>query len=386
VTGLLASPTQAKALWYLTRGTGAVALLLLTVSVVLGVVSTTRFSSQRWPRFVVSGLHRNSTLLALVFVLIHIVTTILDGFAPIGYTDAVVPLRSPYRTVWLGLGAVAFDLLLALIITSLLRARIGIRLWRATHWLAYASWPIALVHSLGTGSDTSAAWLQLLAAACGIIVILAVVARAALADRGRMRVRVAAVSATALVPLAIVIWARSGPLQAGWAARAGTPARLLASRRTVTASVATRLHKRVPTRITARRATAVLPRGAFRAQLAGSLTQSSVGNGLVVLQIDATASGGFAGRVHVALRGLPLAGGGVQMEASVVGILPAGAQAWYAGQVVGLAGQQVLALVRAPGGQPVRVVLALQIAQSGAVSGLLEGGAAATSGFPGVTG
>ena len=121
---------------------------------VLGVLGTTRWRSERWPRFLVAGLHRNLTLLAIAFVVVHVVTTVADGYAPIRLVDAVVPFVSAYRPIWLGLGAVAFDLLLALIVTSLLRARVGLRLWRAVHWLAYAAWPLALVHGLGTGSDS----------------------------------------------------------------------------------------------------------------------------------------------------------------------------------------------------------------------------------------
>ena len=113
-----------------------------------------------------AGLHRNLTLLALVFVAAHVVTTVADGFAPIGLLDAVVPFVSPYRPIWLGLGAVAFDLLLALVVTSLLRARIGYRSWRVVHWLAYAAWPVALVHALGTGSDARIGWFALLGFGC----------------------------------------------------------------------------------------------------------------------------------------------------------------------------------------------------------------------------
>ena len=127
---LVASAGSAKTLWYLTRGTGAVAMILLTAGVVLGVMTTARLQTLRLPRFLVSGLHRNLTLLAVAFLVVHIVSTVLDGFVPIGLKDAFLPFLSGYRPVWLGLGAVAFDLLLALIITSLARARIGVRAWR----------------------------------------------------------------------------------------------------------------------------------------------------------------------------------------------------------------------------------------------------------------
>ena len=143
--------------WYLTRSTGAVALLLLTVAVALGVVDVKRWSTPRWPRFIVDSLHRNVSLLALAFLVLHILTSVLDSFAPISLVDAFVPFVGSYRPFWLGLGAVAFDLMLAVIATSLLRSRMGYSTWRAVHWLTYASWPIALVHGFGTGSDVNSA-------------------------------------------------------------------------------------------------------------------------------------------------------------------------------------------------------------------------------------
>ena len=156
---MIAVAGNAKTFWYLTRGTGIVALLLLTASIVLGVLTTSRWRTPRWPRFALSAVHRNLTLLTLVFIVVHVVTTVLDGYAPVRLVDAVVPFVSAYRPVWLGLGAVAFDLLLALVVTSLLRARLGYRLWRQIHWLAYASWPVALVHALGTGSDARSGFM-----------------------------------------------------------------------------------------------------------------------------------------------------------------------------------------------------------------------------------
>jgi hypothetical protein len=218
-----------SAYWYLTRGSGVVALLLLTSGVVLGVLTSTRWAAPRWPRFVVSGLHRNVTLLALAFVCVHVLTTILDGYAPIGLRDAVIPFVSRYRPLWLGFGALAFDLLLAIIATSLLRARIGYRTWRIVHWLAYASWPVALVHALGTGSDARTGWFGLLALSAVLAVVLAVLWRVLEAGSARGSIRVAGGVAALAAPAVIGIWAASGPLAHGWAQRAGTPTSLLAA-------------------------------------------------------------------------------------------------------------------------------------------------------------
>jgi Ferric reductase like transmembrane component len=372
MTGVITSAGNAKALWYLTRGTGTVALLLLTASVLLGVTTSTRWRSARWPRFLVNGLHRNVTLLALAFVVVHVVTTIADGFAPVGVLDTVLPLHSAYRPIWLGLGAVAFDLLLALIVTSLLRARIGFKSWRAVHWLAYASWPVALVHALGTGTDARTPWLQLLAVACTASVVGAVLWRAASARTGSVAVRSAAVLAAFAVPLAVFAWAISGPLRTGWAARAGTPKRLLAS--TPAPSVGTTL-------TSSRADTPSLPRGSFDATFIGRVSQSQAGNGYVTVTIDARAHGGFAGGVHIAIRGVPLDEGGVQMVDNVLALLPSGAPTWAAGHITALAGTRIAGVVQSSDGRTVHMRLSLTLDQvSDGVTGSLHAGTSPSDG------
>lgn len=163
--------------WYLTRATGVVALILLTAVVVLGVLNVTRFSSEHWPRFMTDGLHRQLSLLAMAFLGVHIITTLLDTYVTIGPLDAVIPFHSSYRPFWLGLGAVAFDLLLAVMVTSLLRARIGVRLWRSVHWLSYACWPLALVHGFATGADWRRSWMVAIDLVSLAAVLIAVATR-----------------------------------------------------------------------------------------------------------------------------------------------------------------------------------------------------------------
>ena len=153
-------------LWYATRATGLVALLMLTASVLLGLLTAGRFTSERWPRFLTQGLHRNVSLLVLVFLALHVGTTVIDTYTSISLTAAFVPFASSYETGWLALGAVALDLLLALVVTSLLRDRLGYRMWRRLHWLAYACWPVAVAHGLGAGTDRSTTWVIALTLAC----------------------------------------------------------------------------------------------------------------------------------------------------------------------------------------------------------------------------
>lgn len=227
MSSLLAVGGAPSAYWYLTRATGAVALVLLSVTVALGVGNVRRLSAPGWPRFVVNDLHRYISLLAVVFVGLHVATSVLDGYASISLTAAVVPFTSGYRPLWLGLGAVSLDLLLALIVTSLLRGRLSHRAWRLTHWLAYASWPVALLHSLGTGSDAKTPWLGLLSLGCVAIVAIAVLVRTLPGFFSNPRPRGLALLATAGFAVFLEAWLPGGPLGKEWARRAGTPASLL---------------------------------------------------------------------------------------------------------------------------------------------------------------
>jgi len=211
--------------WYLTRSTGAVALLLLTFAIALGVIDVGRWSTPRWPRFVVDSLHRNVSLLAMVFLAIHILTSVLDSFAPISLTDAFIPFAGSYRPFWLGLGAVSFDLLLAVTLTSLLRRRMGFATWRTIHWLTYASWPIALLHGFGTGSDVKSGWL-----------LAAVIARALRGWPQNLGRRSAALGGAGIFSLFLLLWLPSGPLGSEWARRSGTPPSLLPPHHTSTTS------------------------------------------------------------------------------------------------------------------------------------------------------
>jgi predicted ferric reductase len=174
-----------SATWTLTRASGAVALLLLSGALVLGIVDVARWSSPGFPRFVIDALHRNLSLLAIVFVAIHVVTTVLDQFVSIGLLAAVLPFSNGYKAFWLGLGALSFDILLALVATSLLRRHVGHRLWRAIHWAAYACWPLALLHALGTGSDASRPWMLAVGLGSAAAVAVAIVSRLALAGTAR---------------------------------------------------------------------------------------------------------------------------------------------------------------------------------------------------------
>lgn len=161
-------------LWYVTRGAGAVSLLLLTGVLVLGIAGAMRWQTPGWPRFLTTGFHRNLALTTLVFLALHIVTAVVDPYTALGWNAALIPFSSSYRRFWLGLGAVAIYLLLAIVVTSLLRRLVGPRAWRAVHWLGYAMWPVAVIHGVGTGSDTWFVWMVAIEAVCVGSVVTAV--------------------------------------------------------------------------------------------------------------------------------------------------------------------------------------------------------------------
>jgi methionine sulfoxide reductase heme-binding subunit len=213
-----------EGMWFLTRSSGMVALVLLTGSVALGVVTSVGWSSIQFPRFVTIGLHRNLSLVSICFLGLHVATTVLDGYAPIGWLDVVFPSLSPYRTLWLGLGTLAVDVLIVVVVTSLLRRHLSYRSWKAVHWASWGAWLVAVLHALGTGSDTMNGWAQLIYISCAAVVIAGCWWRIAVGWPAHLQPRVAALVASVLVPLIVVIWALSGPLQRGWAQRAGTPA------------------------------------------------------------------------------------------------------------------------------------------------------------------
>ena len=177
---LLAASALAKApLWYVTRSTAVTAFVLMTVTFALGLAATQRaVASPSWPRFATQALHRNVSLLALLFMVVHIITTLADSFVNVGWWSWVVPFVSGYRPQWVGLGTLAFDALVVVILTSLLRDRMPLRLWRAVHWTSYLIWPLAFVHFVKTGTDAAHnRWGLYLAVMCLLFVGVAAVAR-----------------------------------------------------------------------------------------------------------------------------------------------------------------------------------------------------------------
>jgi predicted ferric reductase len=167
------------ALWYLMRATGATALVLLTLTVVMGIVNVRRWAPRGVPRFLLQDAHRTLSLTVVVLVVVHVITAVVDKFVAIRLLDVLVPFAAHWKPLWVGLGALSLDVMAAVVVTSLVRARLGLRAWRAVHWLAYAAWPLALLHSLGTGTDVAAGWMRWVALGCLAAVAAAVAVRLA---------------------------------------------------------------------------------------------------------------------------------------------------------------------------------------------------------------
>jgi sulfoxide reductase heme-binding subunit YedZ len=332
---MILAVTSSQALWYLTRGSGLVSLILLTVSMGLGIAQFERWTGPTGQRFVVTHIHRNASLLAVVFLGVHIATSIVDGFAPIGWIDAVIPFGSPYRSLWLGLGALSFDLVLALVITSLLRTRISYGAWKAVHWTAYLCWPLAFVHGLGTGTDGRVGWVQVVDLACLGLMLLAVAWRLVADWEQHGAARGIAATVTAISLFALGAWAYQGPMQKGWARKAGTPASLLGGGAVDSAAADT----------TTAPADFAPP---FSAAANGTVTQSGTAVDQTVL-LDGSVTGEATGHLSVTIEGTAVDGGGVRLKSGTVAMGPADAPTLWSGPITRLSGDLIIATVKGPG-------------------------------------
>ena len=163
-----------QALWALGRGTGITALAFLTISLGLGIATRSGRRLAALPRFAVADVHRFAALAGTLLVAMHLALLFLDPFAQLRFVDLLVPFLGSYRPLWLGLGTLGFDVLVVVIISSLLRHRLGVRTFRTVHWFTYALWPIALAHALGNGTDAGHPWFLFVAGCCAIAVAAAV--------------------------------------------------------------------------------------------------------------------------------------------------------------------------------------------------------------------
>ncbi|GAA4775278.1 ferric reductase-like transmembrane domain-containing protein [Microbacterium gilvum] len=180
-----------EAMWALGRGTGVVGLVLFTAAIVLGIVVRSGRPAAGLPRFGVARLHRDVALLATAFIGVHMVSLLFDSYAQLTVVDLVVPFLADYEPVWLGIGTLAVDIVIAVVATALLRHRVGVKAFRFVHWGTYLLWPFAVAHAIGAGSDAGEAWFLALVGVCVLAVAASVAwrlsrrfSRPSLAGRG----------------------------------------------------------------------------------------------------------------------------------------------------------------------------------------------------------
>lgn len=364
---LVAAAGNGRALWYLTRATGLVALVALTATLVMGVVASVGWTTKRWPRFLSQAVHRNLSLFCVGLVAVHVVTTVSDGYVPIGLTDAFVPFVSPYRPVWIGLGALCFDLLLVVMVTSALRHRIGFTSWRYIHWTAYACWPIAMFHSLGSGSDARLPFALAVDALCASALVVAVAWRLATGRSFRVGPRVVAAVGTVVVVVGLIAFAAAGPLRPGWSRRAGTSTALLDKLAQSATAGSTGARSSPSSRSTGTTsATAGVPSAPFTYDLTGTQTTAATGRGTTQVTLSMTLNDPASTPLTVHLIGAPDRQGGIVMSSGSVAFGP------YHGTVSELSGDTVAVVVQAPA--PEQLTLSLQVdADTGPVSGTVTG-------------
>jgi len=188
MTDLLADE---RLVWFLMRGSGIVLLAILTAAVVLGVVAShggasrpgaavDRRTARRATavgRFALTTVHRDVSLICLVLLAVHALSAAYHSFVDIAWVDVIVPFMSAYERLWIGLGTLALDLLIAASLAAALRDRLGSRGWRAVHATTYLAWVIAVVHTIMIGTDREQVWALAVGVGCAVAFVGAVIWR-----------------------------------------------------------------------------------------------------------------------------------------------------------------------------------------------------------------
>jgi DMSO/TMAO reductase YedYZ heme-binding membrane subunit len=342
--------------WETARAGGFAAYILLTLAVSAGLVLRNRWQSDRWPRLITNELHGYLSLLGLVFIAVHVAAVTIDPFTHFGLAEILLPFASHYRPLWMGLGIVSLYLLLSVWLSTRLRTRIGHRLWRRIHLLAFLVYAAATVHGLGSGSDTRMSWaVAIYAVSVSVVVGLAV--RRLLVPATRVeRSRPVGAALTGLAVAGVATWAAVGPLAAHWGKHAGV------AQASVVAAPA--MHGSLS-------GVVVTP---FVATFTGQATVSEANDvGLVTVRIHGALRGGTSDHLEILVHGSPLADGGVSMQASHVSL--GAATPLYTGRIVQLNGMQLVAAVSSRA-ERLRLRISLRFASDGSARGTVRGTAA----------
>jgi len=144
--------------WLLARASGLAAYVLITSSVLAGLVVKSRPFGRALKASSVTDVHRFLALLGLGMLVLHGVSLTLDGTLHLSPAALVVPGASPYRPLPVALGVLACELAALIVVSFSFRRRIGMRNWRRLHWATYLVFLAATVHGLASGTDSTRPW------------------------------------------------------------------------------------------------------------------------------------------------------------------------------------------------------------------------------------
>jgi hypothetical protein len=354
------SSWQLSVSWDVVRASGFTAYLLLSASVVMGLLLSLRWQSRHWPRLVTNEVHQYLTLLAVAYSVVHGIATWLDPFMRFHLAELLVPMASHYRPLWVTMGILSLYLAVAVLVTTWLRPYLGYRLWRSFHVSTFVVYILATLHGLGTGTDTRT-WYGLLVYGGSVWTVLGLVTKRLLQPAGRTaKPRPALAGLSAASALGLALWTYQGPLRPGWNAIAnnghGSGARIaLAAQPRVLPGTG-------------------IPTSPFTASWKGRLTAQQGATGLVDVQMVGTVTGGAEGTLVVDLQGIPVGlGGALEMVASRVRLYGRQGTLQYQGTVTAASGSQLQARLAPVNGSSRGLSLRIRMSIQGTrVSGIVS--------------
>lgn len=344
-----------KLLWYITRATGIIALLLLGAIVILGIMTATKSTPAGIGKFIGPDLHRRLSLTTVIFLGVHIVTAILDPFVKIGITTTIIPFVSKYRPLWVGLGTLSFDLMLIIIATSIVRHKFPHSRWKKIHYLSWAVVGLVLFHALGTGSDDKIKIVEIIYVAFVLGVGAFGIFRTS-RERGLTPIRkLVAGASLSLVPLAILAWASQGPLKPGWAKSSSSFSILPKSTSLSATTVAT-------TGVISSSSPTTTPSVALpvNGSISGTVVQSQTSAGVVILTLRGSVANS-QDYVEVQLNGVPQ-NGALVLQSSTAYFGTVAKPNTYVGTVSQANGSSLVLSLSGPSG---KVLASMNVSLSG---------------------
>ncbi len=168
----MTGPAPAEYGWWLaSRAAGVTALVCISVAVIVGLAMGGKVARRPgWPRFLLA-VHEHAALAGLVAIAVHGITLLGDGWLKAGVVDIAVPFASDHEPLWTGLGVLGGWLAVVLGLTFYARKRIGMQRWRKLHRATILVYVLSVAHTLGSGTDAQAGWMQalLLGSACPVL-------------------------------------------------------------------------------------------------------------------------------------------------------------------------------------------------------------------------